>query len=64
MNTRVQSDTWIYCTILVLAFILALSVVVSIIMALMEQALPEPLIAVGLVAASGLARLLIPFHWN
>ena len=64
MNIHVQSETWIYCTRVVLGLILIASVLISIILTLMERSLSEPLIATGLVAASGLARLLIPFPWN
>jgi hypothetical protein len=64
MNTRTQTDVWIYSTMIVLGSIAAVSAVGSIILTIMNQPLPEILLPLGAVAASGLARLLIPSPLN
>ena len=58
MNTRMQTDAWIYRTIIVLGSIYAVSVVGIITLAIMGQPMPEILIALGLVAGAGLVKLL------
>jgi hypothetical protein len=58
MNTGMQTDVWIYRTIIVLGSIYAVSVVGIITLAIMGQPMPENLVALGAVAAAGLVRLL------
>jgi len=64
MNTRMQTDTWIYSIVVALIVIIVASVVGTVIMTIIGQPIPEPLIALGLVAAGGLSRLLIPSPLN
>lgn len=59
MNTRMQADTWIFHTVLVLGLILVASVVGILIQMITGRPLPEILVALGLVAAGGLIRLVI-----
>lgn len=60
MNTRMQTDTWMYYLSIVLFWMLVTSLVGILAMALVKRQVPELLFVAGSVAASGLARLLIP----
>ena len=64
MNTRMQTDAWIYRIVVVLGLTVIMSVIGSMTLASIGLPMPEPLIALGLVAAGGLARLLIPSPLN
>lgn len=64
MNTRLQTNTWIYHLSIVLAWILVGSLVGILILAIMKQPVPDLLYVLGSVAAGGLARLLIPSPLN
>jgi len=64
MNTRTQTDVWIYRIVIVLGLTVGVSVVSAITLALMGQPMPKLLIALGLVAVGGLARLLVPSPLN
>lgn len=59
MNTRMQADTWIFHTVLVLGLILVASVVGILILMITGHPLPEIIVALGFVATGGLIRLLI-----
>ena len=59
MNTRIQTNTWIYRTVIVLGSIVLTSAVGSILLTMMAQPLVEIPVALGSVAAAGLLRLLI-----
>lgn len=60
MNTYMQTDAWIYRLAVVLALTLASSFAGILSLTLMQRPVPELLFALGSVAGSGLARLLIP----
>ena len=60
MNTRLQTDAWMYRLGIVLVWILVASLVGTLAMTLMKQPVPDLLFVLGSVAGSGLARLLIP----
>jgi hypothetical protein len=57
MNTRMQTDAWIYRTIIVLGYVVTGSVVGILIITILHQSLPEILLALGSVALGGLVRL-------
>ena len=59
MKTRMHTDTWISRVAVVLGLILAASVVGILILVVTNQALPQILIALGVVATGGLIRLWI-----
>lgn len=59
MKTRIQTDTWIYRTVIVLGSTLAATVAGSFALLLMGQPTSELLIALGSVAGAGLVKLLI-----
>lgn len=59
MNTRIQTDTWIARTVLVLGLILVASLAGILIMMTTGHPLPEILAALGFVATGGLIRVLI-----
>jgi hypothetical protein len=59
MNTRIQTDTWISRIVIVLGLILIASLVGILILVITGQALPQILIALGVVATGGLIRLWI-----
>lgn len=61
MNTRIQPDTWMRRIMIVLGFIvtmIAIGVVTTVMV--LNQPVPELLIALGIIATAGLVRLLIP----
>ncbi|MCI0608228.1 MAG: hypothetical protein L0Z71_04100 [Anaerolineae bacterium] len=60
MNTHTQTDVWISRTMILLGLIAMGSAVGAIILTIMNQPMPEIIIALGMVALSGLAMLLIP----
>ena len=64
MNIRAQTDSWMYCLGIVLVWMLVVSLVGILILTLMDRPVPELLYVLGAVAASGLARLLIPSPLN
>lgn len=64
MNTRMETDAWMYRIALVLALLLAASLAGILVLTIMDQPVPELFFVVGLVAASGLARMLIPSPWS
>ena len=55
INIHTQTDTWIYRSIILLGLIVLM---------IMSQSMPETFIALGTVAAGGLAKLLIPSPLN
>jgi hypothetical protein len=59
VNTRRKSNTWISYIVLVLAFMAGASAISIIILGRLSQAVSEVIIAIGIVAAAGLIRLLI-----
>jgi hypothetical protein len=59
-----QTDAWIYSIVVALSVIIVASVIDTVIMTIIGQPIPEILIALVSVAASGLARLLIPSPLN
>lgn len=59
MNTRMQTDICIYRTLPVLGLIAAASAIGMVILTIMVQPMSELLVALGLIAASGLMKLLI-----
>ena len=59
MNTRLQTDIWIHRILFVLGIVAIVSAVVSIALTAMSQPVLEIIPALGLVAVSGLVRLLI-----
>ena len=59
MNTRLQTDTWVSRTVIVLGLILVGSVAGILILMITGQPLPEILVALGFVATGGLIRVLI-----
>lgn len=64
MNTRLQTDTWIYHLGIVLVWILVASLVGVLILTIMKRPVPELFYVLGSVAGSGLTRLLIPSPLN
>lgn len=60
MNTHIQTDIWKHRIVVVLGLTVIMSVFGTVVMVLMRQPVPELIIALGSVAASGLSRLLIP----
>lgn len=58
MNPHTQTDARIYRTMILLGLIAVVSAVGATIVTIMGQTLPEILVALGAVAAGGLARLL------
>jgi hypothetical protein len=61
MNTRMQSDVWIYrLVVVVLGVAVIASVIGAIMLALAGQSTPEVLVALGSAAVGGLAGLLAP----
>lgn len=60
MKNRMKPDDWIYGIVAVLELIVAARAVGIIILTLICQPVPEVIVVLGLVAASGLAILLIP----
>jgi hypothetical protein len=52
-----QTDAWIYRTIIVLGYVVTGSVVGILIITILHQSLPEILLALGSVALGGLVRL-------
>lgn len=60
MNTHIQTDIWKHRIVVVLGSTVIMSVFGTVVMVLMRQPVPELIIALGSVAASGLSRLLIP----
>ena len=64
MNTRMQTDAWMYRIAVVLALMLAASLAGILILTIMDQPVSKLFFVVGLVAASGLARILIPSPWS
>ena len=59
MGTRMQTDTWISRTVIMLSLILVASVSRSLILMITGQPVPEILAALACVATGGLIRLLI-----
>ncbi len=59
MSTRVQTDTWISRTVILLGLIFVASVTRSLILMITSQPVPEILAALAFVATGGLIRLLI-----
>ena len=59
MKTPDQSDTWIYLTFVVLGAILLSSVGGVIFLIVMWHSISEVLVALGVVAGAGLAKLFI-----
>jgi xanthine/uracil permease len=59
MKHRIQSDTWIFRTILVLGVLLMMSFIAVITSLVMGQSMPKLLAALGVVAIAGLIQLLI-----
>ena len=59
MKHRIQSDTWIFRTILALGVLLAMSAFVIIAILMMGQSMPKLPAALGVVAIAGLIQLLI-----
>lgn len=59
MNTRMKTNAWISYSMVVLGVILAASAISTLVLTLMHQPVSEVIIALGLVAAVGLLRLLI-----
>jgi len=64
MKTRMQTDAWIYSIVVALCVTIVVIVVVTVILTIIGQPIPEILIALGAVAASGLVRLLLPTPLN
>ena len=64
MDTRMQIDAWMYNLAIVLVWMLIASLVGILAMTFMKRPAPELLYVLGSVAASGLARLLIPSPLN
>jgi hypothetical protein len=64
MKTHMQTDIWIYRTVVVLSSIVATSVAGTVILMILDQPMPELLFALGSVAVGGLARLLVPSPQN
>jgi len=59
MNTRMKTDIWISYLVIVLGLAAVTSTISAIILMMMDQPIPELLIALGSVALAGWARLLI-----
>lgn len=59
MNTRLQTDAWMYRVVFVLGLIAAVSAVGILTLRITGQPLSEILIAVSVISAGGLSRLLI-----
>ena len=59
MNTRIQTDIWIFRIVLVLGLILVASAAGVLILMITNQSSFEIFVALGLVAIGGLSRLLI-----
>lgn len=59
MKTRNQTDAWIYYTTIVLGSILMLSIAGMVIFMFMLHTISEMLVALGVVAGAGLAKLFI-----
>jgi hypothetical protein len=59
MNTRMQTDSCIYRTLPVLGLIAVVSAIGMVILTIMVQPMSELLVALGLIATSGLMKLLI-----
>lgn len=59
MNTRLQTDVWIYRIFVVLCLIFMTSGITTIALTSISLRMPEILIALGAVALGGLVRLLI-----
>lgn len=60
MNAHIQTDIWKHQIVVVLGLTVIMSVFGTVVMVLMRRPVPELIIALGSVAASGLSRLLIP----
>ena len=58
MNTRMQTDSWISHTVIVLGLILVASVAGIFILMTMGHPMPELLIALGFISTGGLIRVL------
>jgi len=59
MKTCVQTDYWIHFIFIVLGSILVLSLVGVVFLILIIHIVPEILVALGIVAGAGLAKLFI-----
>lgn len=59
MDTHIQTQGWIYRTLVVLGLIVIASMTGVIILMIIGHSLPEILVALGFVVTGGLIRLLI-----
>ena len=59
MHTRMTSDAWAFNCAIVLGFITVASTMGTLMLAILGQPLSEVIIGLGVLAAAGLARLLI-----
>ncbi len=59
MKTRKQTGAWIYYTIIVLGAIFVISITSIFIFVLLLHTISEVLVALGIVAGAGLAKLFI-----
>ena len=64
MDTRMQIDAWMYNLGIVLVWMLVASLVGILAMTFIKRPVSELLYVLGSVAASGLARLLLPSPLN
>ena len=60
MDTDTGADAWIYSSLIGLGFVLVVSAVGTIILAVMKQPSSDLLIGLGIVSGTALVRLLIP----